>query len=119
MSAFNGCSSLTSITIPDSVTSIGDYAFNDCSGLTNIIIPDGVTTIRPSMCSGCKNLINVTIPKDVTYIGYTAFEGCSSLTSITFKGGKYEWYQITKAPKWDDMTGRYVIHCTDGDIAKN
>ena len=84
--AFSGCSGLTSITIPNSVTSIGSSAFQGCSGLTSITIPDGVTSIGSSAFQGCSSLTSITIPNSVTSIGSSAFQGCSSLTSITFLG---------------------------------
>ena len=103
---------MTSITIPDSVRSIGQYAFQNCSslekfygkfasednrcliidgvlnsfapaGLTSYTIPDGVTTIGGYAFSGCSSLTSITIPDSVTSIGYDAFYDCSSLTSIT------------------------------------
>ena len=82
-SAFRGCSSLTSITIPDSVTEIGSYAFYGCSSLTSITIPDSVTTIGDFAFRGCSSLTSITIPDSVTEIGEYAFSSCSSLTSIT------------------------------------
>ena len=81
--AFQGCSSLTSITIPEGVTSIGYYAFLGCSSLTSVTIPESVTYIGNSAFSRCSSLTSVTIPEGVTYIGYYAFLGCSSLTSVT------------------------------------
>ena len=81
--AFQGCTSLTSITIPNSVTSIGYYAFSGCIGLTSITIRSGVTSIGSSAFYGCTGLISITIPNSVTSIGDGAFSGCSSLTSIT------------------------------------
>ena len=81
--AFSGCSSLTSIIIPDSVTSIGDQAFYGCTGLTSIIIPDSVTSIGIDAFMDCSSLTSVTIPDSVTSIGIDAFSNCSSLTSIT------------------------------------
>ena len=81
--AFDNCSKLSSITIPDSVKSIGDYTFYNCSSLTSITIPDNVTSIGEYAFSNCSSLTSITIPDSVTSIGSSAFRGCSSLTSIT------------------------------------
>ena len=81
--AFEYCSGLTSITIPNSVTSLGNYAFSGCSGLTSIEIPNSVTSIGNGAFYGCSGLTSVTIPNSVTSIGESAFKGCSGLTSIT------------------------------------
>ena len=81
--SFYNCSGLTSITIPDSVTSIGSSAFYGCSGLTSVTIPDSVTSIGQSAFSRCSGLTNLTIPDSVTSIGDSAFENCSELTSVT------------------------------------
>ena len=80
--AFYGCSGLTSLTIPSSVTSIGENAFHDCSGLTSLVIPSSVTSIGESAFSGCSGLTSLTIPSSVTMIGWSAFSGCSGLTSL-------------------------------------
>ncbi len=71
------------VTIPDSVTSIGDYAFRYCSNLTSVTIPDSVTSIGDSAFYLCASLTSVTIPGSVTSIGDYAFGWCSSLTSVT------------------------------------
>ena len=99
--AFDGCTSLTSITIPNSVTSIGDYAFDGCSSLTSITIPESVTSIGWGAFYGCTSLTSpvynahcfaymptsysgaYTIPEGIKQIAGAAFDGCSSLTSIT------------------------------------
>ena len=81
--AFEGCKSLTSITIPNSVTSIGDEAFRGCSSLTSITIPNSITSIDSWAFSNCSNLTSITIPSSVIWIETGAFSGCSSLKSVT------------------------------------
>ena len=81
--AFYGCSSLTSITIGDSVTSIDNYAFYQCTSLTSVTIGNSVTSIGSNAFCGCSGLISVSIPNSVTTIEYNAFRGCSSLTSVS------------------------------------
>ena len=94
---FSGCSSLTSITIPNSVTSIGYKAFDGCSSLTSVTIPNSITSIGDYTFSGCSSLTSVTIPNSITSIGDYTFSGCSSLTSITIPNsvtsiGRYAFY---------------------------
>ena len=84
--AFYYCSGLTSVTIPNNVTSIGHYAFYYCSSLTSITIPNNVTSIGNYAFCRCSRLTSVIIPNNVTSIGNYAFKSCSSLTSVTFKG---------------------------------
>ena len=81
--AFYGCTSLTSITIPNCVTTVGEQAFTDCDSLTSITIPNSVTTIGEGAFANSTNLKSVTIPNSVTTIGEQAFRSCDSLTSIT------------------------------------
>ena len=81
-SAFERCTGLTSIEIPNSVTTIGSDAFSRC-GLTSVTIPNSVTTIRSSAFYACSGLTSITIPNSVTTIGNNAFAYCSGLTSVT------------------------------------
>ena len=81
--AFFGCSGLTSMTMPDIVTSIGKGAFYNCSGLTGVTMSDSVNTIGASAFRNCSGLTSVTIPEGVTSIGDFAFEGCSNLANVT------------------------------------
>ena len=80
--AFGGCNSLTSINIPNSVTTIGEGAFWGCDSLTSINIPNSVTKIEGGAFRHCKSLTNINIPNSVTTIGNSAFNGCKSLISI-------------------------------------
>ena len=86
-SAFSGCSALNSITIPNSVTKIGGGAFDACSSLTSVTIPNSVTTIGEAAFSKCSRLTSVTIPNSVTKIGDSAFSYCRSLKNFTFGSG--------------------------------
>jgi parallel beta-helix repeat protein len=81
--AFNHCASLTSIFIPEGVTSIGWGAFAYCTGLTNVSIPDSVTNIEGSVFGDCTALTSISIPNNVISIGQGMFYNCSSLVSVT------------------------------------
>lgn len=85
--AFAYCSSLTTVTIPSSVTSIGEGVFNNCSSLTSVTIPTTITSIGSGAFLGCISLASAIIPNCVTSIGDNAFYYCSSLTSVTIPEG--------------------------------
>lgn len=145
-SAFEECSRLVGVTIPasvtsinnrsfaycgnlhsvifkgNSITSIGNYAFAGCSGLTSIIIPDGVTSIGKYVFYNCTSLTSVTIPDSVTSVSDFAFYNCSNLTEINFTGTKAQWLNIpwnTNGSRWNVHTGKYIVHCIDGDLDSN
>ena len=86
-SAFEDCTSLTSITISDGVTSINGDAFEDCTSLTSVTIGKGLTSIESEAFKGCTDLTSINIPDGVTRIALCAFYDCSSLTSITIPDG--------------------------------
>ncbi len=98
--AFRNCSSLTSITIPNSVTTIKSDAFYRCSNLESVTIPNSVTTIESYAFSNCSSLASRTIPNSVTSIGRYAFSHCSSLASRTIPNsvtsiGRYAFSSCT------------------------
>ena len=81
--AFCACNRLTILTLPSSITSIGDHAFNGCSGLTSLTLPSSLTSIGYSAFKSCSGLTSLTLPSSLTSIGNSAFESCSGLTSLT------------------------------------
>ena len=81
--AFGQCTHLANVTIPSSVTNIAFAAFGGCSSLTSVQIPTNVTSIADGSFANCLSLTNVTIPNSVTNIGVAAFDACTSLTGVT------------------------------------
>ena len=98
--AFQNCTGLTSVTIGNSVTSIGNYAFNDCRGLTSVTIPNSVTSIGEYAFYNCTGLTSVAIPNSVTSIGGSVFQNCRGLTSVAIPNsvtsiGEYAFFNCT------------------------
>ena len=85
--AFKGCSGLTSLTLPATITTIGKYAFEDCTGLTSLNLPAGITSIGRRAFGGCSGLTSLTLPAGITSISDEAFYLCSGLTSLTLPAG--------------------------------
>lgn len=80
--AFSGCSSLTSIEIPNSVAEIVNYTFENCSSLTSVVIPNSVTYIGASAFAGCSSLTTIFISGFASYISEKAFASCKNLTDV-------------------------------------
>ena len=117
--AFEFCEALTSVTIGGSVTSIGDYAFCHCYFLTSVTIPDSVTTIGEGAFYNCEALISVTIGNSVTTIGDYAFSECCCLTDVYYAGTQEQWNAISiyKGNSYlTDATIHYNYH--DHDYTK-
>jgi len=119
--AFDGCTSLTNVTIPNTVTSIMDCAFQNCKNLTSITIPNSVTTIKNAAFYDCFSLTSITIPKGVTYIGNSAFIGCYSVTSITVEEGNSVYHSAGNCVI-ETAAKKLVVGCknsvipTDGSV---
>lgn len=102
-------SAVTSVTIPDSVTSIPDAAFVNCSQLTNISIPNSVTYIGFSAFDGCTSLKSITLPSSLRTIGNSAFAGCPSSMTVTYPGSKTQWDDdITKGSNNDVLENHLI-----------
>ena len=97
-------SSLTSVTIPNSVTTIGGSAFYGCTGLTSVNIPNSVTTIGSYAFDRCSGLTSVTIPNSVTTIGTSAFAGCSGLTSVIWNAKSCADFSSSNSPFYSIRT---------------
>jgi len=89
--AFYGCTGLTSVTIPNTVTFIGSYAFGNCSGLTSMTIPDSVTYIGREAFHSCIGLTSVTLPIGIISLLGNEFDGCTALTSVIFPSTLKDW----------------------------
>ena len=105
---------LSEITIPatykgKAVTEIADHGF-DGSVAQRIVIPDSVTSIGDYAFSYCSALESITIPNGVTSIGKYAFYNCTSLTDINYRGNSTQWEAISKGYRWDGNTGAYSIN---------
>jgi hypothetical protein len=108
---FANNASLTSVTLPDKVTRIGNGAFSGCSGLTTVNIPAGVTSIGIRTFSGCGSLAGITLPNNMNSIGDEAFANCSSLTSITIPSS------VTSIGTGAFLSTSVIIHCSVGSKA--
>ena len=93
------------------MTSIGASAFEGCWSLTSITIPDKVTSIGERTFFGCSSLTSITIPGSVTSIDEDAFWGCDNLKTIYFNGTKDQWKQVKKTRGWKGSNTQVKIIC--------
>ena len=112
---FKDCFYLTSVVIPDSVTSIDNQAFYATS-LASIVIGDSVTSIGTQVFCYCDSLTSIVIPDSVTSIGSSVFYGCYSLADITFNGTMAQWNAIEKGVNWHLEVPATYVQCIDGRV---
>lgn len=96
--AFSKCSNLSNVTFAENsqLKTIQSCAFEYCTSLTSIAIPEGVTFIGDNVFDRCSNLESISIPESVTSIGYGTFYGCTNLKDVTYPGSKTQWDSISK-----------------------
>ena len=107
-SAFINCPQLTNISIPNSVTYIGFSAFNSCTSLKSITLPSSLSTIQSYAFCNCGKLETIRIPVSVTSIGNCAFDGCPSSMTVTYSGSKKQWDDITKGSNSDVLENHLI-----------
>ena len=106
--AFINCPKLTNISIPNSVTYIGFSAFSSCTSLKSITLPSSLSTIQSYAFYNCGNLKTIRIPVSVTSIGNNAFADCPSLMTVTYPGSKTQWDDITKGRNSDVLENHLI-----------
>ena len=108
--AFINCPKLTNISIPNSVTYIGFSAFSSCTSLKSITLPSSLSFISGFLFSGCSQLTTIHIPVSVTSIGNNAFADCPSLMTVTYPGSKTQWDDITKGRNSDVLENHLICN---------
>ena len=86
-SAFSECTALTGVTLPNGLTALGKNSFYGCTALTDVTLPDGLEQVSDSLFSGCAALKRIAVPDSVRTIGYMAFYGCTALSEVRLGSG--------------------------------
>lgn len=113
-SAFAGCTGLESVVLPAGLESIGENGFYSCTSLTSVVVPDKVTSIESLAFFGCLNLESITIPAGITTLASSFVYGCTNLKKIEFKGTQEQWNALSIDP--NHMPVGVSIVCADGTI---
>ncbi len=113
-SAFAGCTGLEQVEFSPNLTAIGSKSFYSCNGLTSVVVPDKVTSIESLAFFGCLNLESITIPASVTTLDSSFVYGCTNLKKIEFKGTQEQWNALSINPHY--LPVGVSIVCADGTI---
>lgn len=113
-SAFAGCTGLEQVEFSPNLTAIGSKSFFSCNGLTSVVVPDKVTSIESLAFFGCLNLESITIPASVTTLDSSFVYGCTNLKKIEFKGTQEQWNALSINPHY--LPVGVSIVCADGTI---
>ena len=113
-SAFAGCTGLEQVEFSPNLTTIGPNSFYSCNGLTSVVVPDKVTSIESLAFFGCLKLESITIPASVTTLDSTFVFGCTNLKKIEFKGTQEQWNALSINPHY--LPVGVSIVCADGTI---
>lgn len=113
-SAFAGCTGLKQVEFSPNLTTIGPNSFYSCNGLTSVVVPDKVTSIADLAFFGCLNLESITIPAGITNLASSFVFGCTNLKKIEFKGTQAQWNALSIDP--NTLPVGVSIVCTDGTI---
>ena len=113
-SAFAGCTGLEQVEFSPNLTAIGSKSFYSCSDLTSVVVPDKVTSIESLAFFGCLKLESITIPASVTTLNSSFVYGCTNLKKIEFKGTQEQWNALLIDP--NTLPAGVSIVCTDGTI---
>ena len=104
------------LVVEEGVTNLSWAAFADFPALTEVSLPGTLTSIGNQAFENCTALKNIAIPDSVTQIGSWVFSHCSSLSSIQYKGTISQWNKISKGTSWNTMANQFTIYCSDGEV---
>lgn len=116
--AFSGCLYLKSLVLPRYLKAIGSRAFDSCMLLTELTIPQGVSVLESLTFAYCTNLESIHIPAGMQRIEKSAFSSCPNLKNIYFDGTMAQWNAMEIHAESGLHVLEYVVHCSDGDIVK-
>ncbi len=113
--AFQGCKNLLSVDLGNGVVQIGEGAFQNCTALESVTLSSSLTTIEDEAFRNCLSLESITLPASLTHLGQGLFSYAARLTSITYEGTKAS-FQAMSARNWNLGISDVVIYCTDGNL---